>query len=76
MGSAMTFKRSAKSADRAHAFMDANDLDYYLGEHDISGPPPGAAHVTSYLGVEKLRKIALKMRRQRDGWNVPVRLVG
>lgn len=65
---ALAHGKSMKALDRMQSFCDANDVNYYIGEHDIDKQAPGAWYLSSYLGDDKLRKIAHKMRRQRSEW--------
>ncbi len=44
------------------------DLNHYLSEHDIDAPPP-VPYLESYIGMDKMRKIAKKMRHQAQQWD-------
>jgi hypothetical protein len=65
---AINFRSSKRVGEKTMDFMDRYCVDYYVGEHDIDSPPPGAWYVRSYLRDEQIAKIAHKMRRQRAGW--------
>ena len=68
---ALSWKRGDSAADKARRFVDANDVQHHIGEHDIYSPPPGAWYLRSYLTDAQITKIAEKMRNVRSGWKQP-----